>query len=202
MARPKRAKGRGKSSSIASAKSKSATQPTQNNVLPSIEPPATPLQETSGNRLKRPRDSFDKDSDPYENTPSPKRTPTPTLFTFATYKAFREKHPVRAWKEKKVSGQYNLISCNNDCGHYVDTTGFEVKVFYDCREEDRKLYATFKFDRLEGIVRLRRDVDFEIESRRMTAEEFDEACTLPSKAWPARGKCEYSTRWRGKECSE
>jgi hypothetical protein len=204
MARPKGAKGKGKgkskASASASAKLKSATQLTQNDILPSIEAPATPLQETPGNRLKRPRDTFDKDSDPYENTPSPKRTPTPILFTFATYKAFREKHPIRPWKEKKVSGQYNLISCKNDCGHHVDTTGFEVKVFYDCREENRKLYATFKFDKLEGIVRLRRDVDFEMEKRRMTAEEFDEACDLPSKSWPSRGRCEYSTRLRGKEC--
>ncbi|KAE9363926.1 hypothetical protein N431DRAFT_355698 [Stipitochalara longipes BDJ] len=202
MARPKGAKGKGKAPSKASAKSKPATLSSQNDVLPSIEPPGTPLQETSGNRLKRTRDTLDKDSDPYENTPSPKRTPTPTIFTGREYRTFREKHPIRPWKERRVTGQYTLLSCRSDSGHHVDTTGFEVKVFYDCSGEERNLYATFKFDKLEGIIRPRRHLNYEDETRRLTAAEYDEACNLPSKDWPSRGCCEYSSRWRGKECGE
>jgi hypothetical protein len=202
MPRPKRAKGKGKAPPIESAKSESATQSTQNDVLPSIEAPTTPLRETSGNRLKRPRDILDKDSDPYENTPSPKRTPTPTFFTGNQYRAFREKHPIRPWKERMVSGQYTLISCRSDAGHHVDTSGFEVRVFYDCSGEERKLYATFKFDKLEGIIRLRKNLELDLERSRLTAEAYDGACGLPSKDWPSRGRCEYSSRWRGKECGE
>lgn len=188
---------------IASAK----TPATRDDVLPSIESPATALQEVSGNKLKRPRDTTpDKDDDPYENTPSPKRTPTPQCFTASGYRAFREKHPVRPWKERKISGQYTLISCKSDIGHYVDTTGFEVKVFYDCRDaEERKLYATFKFDKLEGIIRMRRYGDLPTdkgERRRLTAEEFDEACILRGKYWAKRDNPEFSCRWRGKECSQ
>jgi hypothetical protein len=98
------------------------------------------------------------------------------------------------------------MSAKSESGHYVDTTGFVVKVFYDCRDADeRKLYATFKFDKLEGIIRMRRwgDLPFEPDQiRRLTPEEFDEACTLPSKYWAARNKCEFECRWRGKECGQ
>ena len=202
MPRPKGAKGKAKAPSKASAKTRSATKSSQEDVLPSIEPPATPLKETSGNRLKRNRDTLDKDSDPYENTPSPKRTPTPIIFTAGEYRAFRNKHPIRPWKERRVTGQYTLVNCRTDSGHHVDTTGFEVKVFYDCRGEERYLYATFKFDKLEGIIRLRRCLDYELETTRLSAAVFDEACPLPPKYWPSRGRCEYSSRWRGKECGE
>jgi hypothetical protein len=41
-----------------------------------------------------------------------------------------------------VTGQYTLISCRSDAGHHVDASGFEVKVFYDCSREERKLYAS------------------------------------------------------------
>jgi hypothetical protein len=202
MPRPKRAKANGKAPPISSAKLESATQSTQNDVLPSIEAAVTPLRETSGNRLKRPRDILDKDSDPYENTPSPKRTPTPTFFTANQYRAFREKHPIRPWKERMVTGQYTLISCRSDAGHHVDTSGFDIKVLYDCSGEERKLYATFKFDKLKGIIRLRKNLEWDLERSRLTAEAYDEACGLPSKDWPSRGRCEYSSRWRGKECGE
>lgn len=61
----------------------------------------------------------------------------------------------------------------------MDTTGFEVKVFYDCRDAvERKLYATFKFDKVEGMIRMRRrygDIPGH-DSRRLTPEEFDEIC--------------------------
>lgn len=203
MARPKGAKGKGKATATAPAKgkAKSATKRATKDVLPSIEPPATPLQETSGNRLKRARDTLDKDIDLYENTPSPKRTPTPTFGMAADFRAHWAKHPIRPWKERKITGQYTIISCKNDVGHHVDTTGFEVKVFYDCREEDRRIWVTFKFDKLEGIIRLRKNLEWSIETgRRLTAEEFDEACALPPKEWTSHRHIEYSSRWRGKEC--
>jgi len=104
MAKPKR---RGKASAapassknvpqVASAKStRPRRQATQNDILPSIESSASALQETSGNQRKRPRETAsDEENDPYENPPSPKRTPTPTLFTIREYRAFREKHPIR-----------------------------------------------------------------------------------------------------------
>ena len=97
-----------------------------------------------------------------------------------------------------MTGQYTLASCRTDSGHHVDTTSFEVKVYYDCRGEERYLYVTFKFDKLEGIIRPRGHLAMDMEGRRLTAAEYDEACALPSKDWPSRGRCEYSSRWRGK----
>lgn len=177
------------------------------NALPSIGSSKTALQETSGNRgLKRPRDTTpENDGDPYEWTPSPKRTPTPTCFTGNEYRAFRAKHPVRPLKEKKISGKYTLINGQSSKGHHMDTTGFEVKIFYDCRDAtERKLYATFKFDKVEGIIRMRRtygDIPGD-DRRRLTPEEFDEICILNEKHWPARDNPDYRIRWRGKECGK
>jgi hypothetical protein len=216
MARP-RGRGRGKAapaapaenadSSIASAK---GDQPATEAVLPSIELSSSALQETSGNRLKRPRETdSDEKGDPYENSPSPKRTPTPTIFTAREYRAFREKHPIRPWKEQKITGTYTMITGRSEPGHLMDTTGFVVKVFYDCTTTERKLYATFKFDKLEGIFRMQRYGDLPTDNapsperyRRLTCEEFDEACILKSKYWPKRSNCEFECRWRGKECGE
>jgi hypothetical protein len=216
MARPRRGKaappaaaGENAAPSIASAK---GGQPvTRDVVLPSIESSSSALQETSGNRRKRRRDtSSDEKGDPYENSPSPKRTPTPTIFTIGEYRAFREKHPVRPWKERKITGQYTIINGRSDSGHYIDTIGFVAKVFYDCTTAERKLYATFKFDKLEGIFRMQRYGDLPTDNapnsddryRRLTVEEFDEACILKSKYWPKRTNSEFQSRWRGKECGE
>jgi len=86
----------------------------------------------------------------------------------------------------------------------MDTTGFVVKVFYDCTSDERKLYATFKFDTLEGIYRMQRwgDLAAKITERRLTVEEFDEACILFPKYWPKRSNPEFTCRWRGRECGE
>jgi hypothetical protein len=221
MARPRRGKA---AAATAAAAKKNAGDPTPSIasakgglpgtgdvVLPSIESSSSALQEISGNQLKRPRDtSSDEKGNPYENSPSPKRTPTPTSFTAESYQAFREKHPVRPWKERKITGQYTIINGRSDSGHYMDTTGFVAKVFYDRTTAERKLYATFKFDKLEGIFRMQRYGDLPTDNpsnpddryRRLTTEEFDEACILTSEYWPKRDNAEFESRWRGKECGE
>jgi hypothetical protein len=216
MARPRRGKAAPPAAATenaapAIASAKGDLPATGDVILPSIESSASALQETSGNRRKRRRDtSSDEKGDPYENSPSPKRTPTPTWFTAASYHAFREKHPVRPWKERKITGQYTIINGRSDSRHLMDTTDFVAKVFYDCTTAERKLYATFKFDKLEGIFRMQRYGDLPTDNapnsddsyRRLTVEEFDEACILTSKYWPKRTNSSFDCRWRGKECGE
>jgi len=75
-------------------------------------------------------------------------------------------------------------------------------VFYDCSREERKLYAShIQVRQAGGIIRLRKNLEWDLERSRLTAEAYGDACGLPSKDWPSRGRCEYSSRWRVKSAA-
>jgi hypothetical protein len=95
--------------------------------------------------------------------------------------------------EWDIAGQYKIISVNQD----VDTSGFSLKIFHFNNGVDHHLYATFIFDKLEGIMRMAPR-----EGRplgRFHLDEFEKACELEQALEPVPRNESWIMRWRAKD---
>ncbi|PMD18982.1 hypothetical protein NA56DRAFT_706023 [Hyaloscypha hepaticicola] len=95
-----------------------------------------------------------------------------------------------------IAGEYKITSVNQD----IDTSGFSLKIFHYNNGHDHHLYATFVFDRLEGLMRM---APYEAMDTRPLGRfnlcDFEKACELEQDAEPVPRNESWVMRWRAKE---
>lgn len=95
---------------------------------------------------------------------------------------------------QNLQGVYEITTTFGPDEKLLDTTGFTMKLLYYDLSSPRQLYATFSFDKFEGIMRIcPRGVPS------ATIEEFEKACNLTPKSKPGSENPSWKMRWRAKD---
>jgi hypothetical protein len=95
-----------------------------------------------------------------------------------------------------IAGEYKITSVNQE----IDTSGFSLKMFHYNNGHDHHLYATFVFDRLEGLMRMApREAMKTRPLGRFRLRDFEKACDLEQHAEPVPRNESWVMRWRAKE---
>jgi hypothetical protein len=97
-----------------------------------------------------------------------------------------------------VEGNYKIISglvysANNKS---IDTSGFSLKIYYSGTTVPAQLYATFAFDKLEGIMLLAHNRS---KGGDYSLDEFESACELDHSMRPGPDQLEWLMRYRARE---
>lgn len=106
------------------------------------------------------------------------------------------------WGVEDVEGVYDIFNakCSGDEQSSIDTTDFSLKLFYYGEGNLRQLYATFVFDKLEGIIRFRPEDELNGNDHpNISLAKFETLCNLSPDDTPGPSKDFWRTRWRGKE---
>ena len=95
-----------------------------------------------------------------------------------------------------IAGEYKITSVNQD----IDTSEFSLKIFHYNNGHDHHLYATFVFDRLEGLMRMApREAMKTRPLGRFRLRDFEKACELEQDAEPVPRNESWVMRWRARE---
>jgi hypothetical protein len=148
-------------------------------------PASKVLQPKSTNVLKRRLSSVYEGKSGFQNSdPSSKRV-AKSLSYHTSQKT-----------EWDIAGQYKITSVNQD----VDTSGFSLKLFHFNNGVDHHLYATFVFDKLEGIMRMApREAMKSRPLGRFRLDDFEKACELEQALEPVPRHESWVMRWRAKD---
>jgi len=94
-----------------------------------------------------------------------------------------------------VEGDYKITAAETD-GNPFDASGCSLGLFFtETVNLKRQLYAAFKFDSLDGIMRICPDKKNEV----CFLERFEELCDLGPKEQPGPNNTRWFMRWRARD---
>ena len=163
--------------------------------------------ESDGSIYKKPKDPPKGGLIKAKNKPGPNPGFMPNSLTFgaaqSTFTATPAAQiPLPLWDG---TGKYNITSgesygptrnfMKNFTGSkHVDTTGFSLKIFYYRQSLPHQLYATFCFDKLEGVMQL---CPRNALKKKFTQADFTRECYLKEEMAPGPEHPKWAMRWRG-----
>lgn len=160
--------------------------------------------ESDGSIYKKPKDPPKGGIIKAKNKPGPNPGFMPNSLAFEATQSTSASSllPLRPLPQWRGTGKYNVTSgtCYGPMRKLmadtnIDTTGFSLKVFY-CRQSlPHQVYADFKFDKLEGLMRLcpRKESSEE----KFPVAEFEKRCYLKEEKLPGPDHLTWAMRWRG-----
>jgi hypothetical protein len=97
-----------------------------------------------------------------------------------------------------VTGHYAIAISEVASHHKFDTSNYTLTLFRYTEENNTQIYANFKFDHLEGIMRLMPKEIFDAKGdARWNSEDFVAFCGLPENSYPSPDSSQWLMRWRG-----
>lgn len=97
-----------------------------------------------------------------------------------------------------VTGHYVITISEVASHHKFDTSSYTLALFQHTEGDHTQFYADFKFDNLEGTMRLMPTLVFNAKgATKWTSEDFIKYCKLPKDTYPSPEFCNWLMRWRG-----
>ena len=94
-----------------------------------------------------------------------------------------------------IEGHYKITKLETHHSS-VDTSDFSLKIFYSKASDNiRQVYAVFKFESLDGMMRICPDTV----NQTCSHKEFDKKCNMDSKLQPGPNNTHWLMRWRARD---
>jgi hypothetical protein len=99
-----------------------------------------------------------------------------------------------------ITGHYAITISELTSHHKFDTSSYAFTLFRYVGTETSQVYAEFKFDHLEGIMRLVPQEVFDAKGEtKWDSADFVRACKLPRDVYPSPAREKWLMRWRGED---